>query len=65
MQTHFTDPSHARYLTQEEIDRGYEVETGKLIIETFEERGLDILAVPGVLLHGHGPLLGAKMQNPP
>lgn len=45
----------ARHLTQEEIDRGYEVETGKVIIETFEERGLDILAVPGVLLHGHGP----------
>lgn len=50
----------ARYLTQEEVDRGYEVETGNVIIETFEERGLDILAVPGVLLHGHGPFTWGK-----
>ena len=50
----------ARYLTQEEIDRGYEVETGKVIIETFEERGLDIFAVPGVLLRGHAPFTWGK-----
>jgi L-ribulose-5-phosphate 4-epimerase len=50
----------ARFLTQEEIDRGYEVETGKVIIETFEERGLDILAVPGALLHGHAPFTWGK-----
>jgi len=50
----------ARYLTQEEIDRGYETETGHVIIETFEERGLDVLAVPGVLLHGHAPFTWGK-----
>lgn len=50
----------ARFLTQEEVDRGYEVETGKVIIETFEERGLDILAVPGVLLRGHAPFTWGK-----
>ena len=50
----------ARFLTKEEIDRGYEKETGKVIIETFEERGLDILAVPGVLLHGHAPFTWGK-----
>lgn len=50
----------ARFLTQEEIDSGYEMETGNIIIETFEERGLDILAVPGVLLHGHGPFTWGK-----
>ncbi len=50
----------ARFLTQEEIDRGYEEETGQVIIETFEERGLDILAIPGVLLHGHGPFTWGK-----
>ncbi|WP_010677623.1 L-ribulose-5-phosphate 4-epimerase [Bacillus timonensis] len=50
----------ARFLTQEEIDRGYEAETGQVIIETFEERGLDVLAVPGVLLHGHGPFTWGK-----
>jgi L-ribulose-5-phosphate 4-epimerase len=50
----------ARFLTQEEIDCGYEVETGKVIIETFEERGLDIFAVPGVLLRGHAPFTWGK-----
>ncbi|SEA33358.1 L-ribulose-5-phosphate 4-epimerase [Thalassobacillus cyri] len=50
----------ARYLTQEEIDRGYEAETGNVIIEAFEERGLDILAVPGVILHGHAPFTWGK-----
>ena len=50
----------ARYLTQEEIDRSYEAETGNVIIETFKERGLDILAIPGVLLHGHGPFTWGK-----
>ncbi|MDY0393518.1 L-ribulose-5-phosphate 4-epimerase [Virgibacillus halophilus] len=50
----------ARFLTEEEIDRGYETETGNVIIETFEERDLDILAVPGILLHGHGPFTWGK-----
>lgn len=45
----------ARFLTQEEIDNGYEAETGNVIVETFKERDLDALEVPGVLLHGHAP----------
>mgnify|MGYP006896732562 CR=1 FL=1 len=31
----------ARFLTQQEIDSGYEYETGKVIIETFKERKID------------------------
>ncbi|RKD71351.1 L-ribulose 5-phosphate 4-epimerase [Sinobaca qinghaiensis] len=50
----------ARQLTKEEVDRGYEKETGNLIIETFEERGLDIMAVPGILIHGHAPFTWGK-----
>jgi L-ribulose-5-phosphate 4-epimerase len=50
----------ARFLTQKEVNDGYEVETGKVIIETFEERGLDVLAVPGILLQGHGPFTWGK-----
>lgn len=53
----------ARFLTQEEIDRGYEAETGHAIVETFEERGLDPLAIPGVLLHGHGPFTWGKTAD--
>lgn len=52
-----------RFLTQEEVDRGYEAETGRLIIETFEQRGLDIMAVPGVLLKGHAPFTWGKDAN--
>ena len=45
----------ARYLTEQEIEQNYEKETGKIIIETFEERNIDPIEVPGVLLKGHAP----------
>lgn len=46
-----------RYLSQEEIDHGYELETGQLIVTTFKERQIDPIATPAVLLHGHGPFV--------
>lgn len=42
-----------RPLTAEEIRGGYERATGQVIIETIE--GTDPSAVPGVLVHSHGP----------
>ena len=50
----------ARFLTEEEIDRGYEHETGNVIVETFEEKGINPMEVPGVLLHGHAPFTWGK-----
>ncbi|MRX71533.1 L-ribulose-5-phosphate 4-epimerase AraD [Bacillus lacus] len=50
----------ARFLTQAEIDRDYEAETGHVIIETFQQRNLNVLEVPGVLLKGHGPFTWGK-----
>lgn len=50
----------ARFLTKEEIDRSYEEETGNVIVETFRERQLKPLEVPGVLLHGHAPFTWGK-----
>lgn len=44
-----------RQLTSEEVAAAYERETGKVIIETFAEKNIDPLAVPGVLVYGHGP----------
>jgi L-ribulose-5-phosphate 4-epimerase len=44
-----------RKLTREEIESGYEINTGRVICETFEKRRLDPLAVPGVLVAGHAP----------
>lgn len=43
----------ARNLTPEEIDDGYEKNTGFVIIETFQ--GINPMYVPGVLCKNHGP----------
>lgn len=50
----------ARFLSQKEINQGYEAETGKVIIETFKERSIQPLEIPGVLLRGHGPFTWGK-----
>lgn len=50
----------ARYLTKEEVKEAYEANTGKVIVETFEDKKIDPLAVPGILLHGHGPFTWGK-----
>lgn len=45
----------ARSLNREEIETDYEINTGRVIVQAFQEKGLDPLAVPGVLVSGHGP----------
>lgn len=45
----------ARSLTPEEISGEYEKNTGLVIIETFEKRGLNPMYTPGVLCTNHGP----------
>ena len=42
-------------LTREEIESAYEENTGRVIVRTFRERGIDPDAVPGVLVNQHGP----------
>lgn len=49
-----------RNLTKEEVDGDYELNTGKVIVETFKERNLDPLAVPGVICRCHGPFTWGK-----
>lgn len=41
-----------RKMTEEEIRGEYELETGNVIIETFQ--GKDPMSIPGVLVHSHG-----------
>lgn len=48
----------ARCLTKEEIDEGYEKNTGKLIVDVFKEK--DYEAVPAVLCKNHGPFTWGK-----
>ncbi len=42
-----------RILTQDEVERGYEKETGVVIVETFKNK--NPLHLPGVLVGNHGP----------
>lgn len=49
-----------RSLTKEELDEDYEKNTGKVIIETFTERNLRVVAVPGVICANHGPFTWGK-----
>ena len=49
-----------RCLTKEEIDEAYETNTGKVIIETFETRGINPVYTPGVLCTNHGPFTWGK-----
>ena len=42
-----------RKMTEEEVNGDYELETGKVIVESF--RDLDPEQVPGVLVNNHGP----------
>lgn len=46
-------------LTKEEIETAYEENTGKVIVRTFKERGIDEAAVPAVLVNQHGPFTWA------
>lgn len=50
----------ARHLTQEELDEDYELNTGKIIEETFKTRNIDPIAVPAVICHSHGPFTWGK-----
>ena len=50
----------ARHLTQEELDAGYELNTGNVIVECFRERGIDPVAVPAVVCFSHGPFTWGK-----
>jgi L-ribulose-5-phosphate 4-epimerase len=53
---HFHGPVPvSRPLTVAEIDGAYEVETGRVIIETLETAGLEALDMPAVIVASHGP----------
>ena len=48
----------ARNLTAEEIEEGYEMNTGRVIIETFQ--GKNPVYIPAVLCKNHGPFTWGK-----
>lgn len=44
-----------RDMTLEEIEGAYEANMGLVIVETFRDRGISPMEVPGVLVASHGP----------
>lgn len=49
-----------RELTQQEVKDAYEQNTGKVIVECIQERNIDPMAVPGVVVKNHGPFSWGK-----
>ncbi len=53
----------ARSLTKDEVEVAYEKDTGLVIVEEFERRGLNPVEVPGIVVRNHGPFTGARIQR--
>ena len=49
-----------RNLTAEEIEADYEGNTGRVIVETFNRRGINPSHVPAVICANHGPFVWGK-----
>jgi len=49
-----------REFTKEEVDSDYELNTGKVIVETINSRKIQPIAVPGIIVRNHGPFSWGK-----
>ena len=49
-----------RSLTEQEVEEDYERNTGLVIVETFRQRELDPVRVPGAICRNHGPFTWGK-----
>ncbi len=47
-------------LSIEQVENNLELETGRMIVNTFVTRRLDPMRIPGVLVYGHGPFCWGK-----
>ncbi|OCG13172.1 L-ribulose-5-phosphate 4-epimerase [Gilliamella sp. wkB292] len=56
----YGDVPCTRRLTDSEITSDYEKNTGLVIIEEFNRRGLDPMAMPGAVISGHAPFCWGK-----
>ena len=49
-----------RKLTETEGCEAYELNTGKVIVETLKDKSIDPMAVPGIVVKNHGPFSWGK-----
>lgn len=49
-----------RMLSVQEVITDYELNTGKVIVETIKNKGYDPMAIPGILVQNHGPFAWGK-----
>lgn len=49
-----------RMLSEDEVKNDYELNTGRVIVETFQKRNLDPMAIPGCVVQNHGPFSWGK-----
>ena len=47
-------------MTKEEVFDGYEMNTGKVIVETVNSGKYDPMAIPGIVVRNHGPFAWGK-----
>lgn len=51
----YGDVPCTRGLTESEVQEAYEVNTGKVIVETVQQAGYDPMDIPGIVVKNHGP----------
>ena len=56
----YGDVPCTRELTEQEVKEAYEINTGKVIVETLSSYDTDIMAVPAILVKSHGPFTWGK-----
>ena len=49
-----------RKMNKQEIESEYELETGKVIVETFKKRNINMKDVPACVVYSHGPFVWGK-----
>lgn len=52
-----------RELKRDEVEKEYEKNTGKVIVECIKERGIDPIAIPGIVVKNHGPFSWGKTAS--
>ena len=52
-----------RGLSEEEVSGEYELNTGRVIVEEFNKRGINPAEFPAVLVHRHGPFTWGKDES--